>query len=226
VSVSIVVPVLNEAEGIVAFLQSLQSFRQKGCQLIVVDGGSQDETFRLTEGRVDQRLISKAGRANQMNRGAELAESEVLVFLHADTLLPEHADELIEQGLQETCKEWGRFDVRLSGQQPLLRVVERMMNNRSRWSGIATGDQAIFVKKSLFDEVGGFPSIALMEDIALSRILKGKGRPLCLKEKVQTSSHRWEEKGILRTIFLMWWLRLGYFLGKKPEQLANTYYGK
>lgn len=225
-SLSIIIPVLNEREGIVAFLESLQPLRQRGCQLIVVDGGSVDETLQLTEGLADQRLTSKAGRANQMNRGAEVAEGTVLLFLHADTFLPECADELIEQGLKETGREWGHFDVRLSGQQPLLRVVERMMNCRSQWSGIATGDQTVFVSKSLFDEVGGFPSIALMEDIAFSKSVKKKGRPLCLKEKVQTSSRRWEEKGIIKTIFLMWSLRLGYFLGIKPTQLVKIYYGK
>ncbi|RLA21559.1 MAG: glycosyl transferase, partial [Gammaproteobacteria bacterium] len=135
-------------------------------------------------------------------------------------------DRLIEQRLKESGCSWGRFDVSLSGQQPLLRVVEAMMNNRSRWSGIATGDQAIFVKKKLFDEVGGFPSIALMEDIALSRLLKAEGSPLCLKEKVVTSSRRWEEKGVVRTICLMWIFRLAYFLGVKPEQLVKIYYGK
>jgi len=225
-ALSIIIPVLNEAESIVATVELLQTFRQGGCQLIVVDGGSRDGTVQLAEPYVDKLLTSKAGRANQMNAGAEVAEGKVLLFLHADTLLPMDADRLIEQRLKESGCSWGRFDVSLSGQQPLLRVVEAMMNNRSRWSGIATGDQAIFVKKKLFDEVGGFPSIALMEDIALSRLLKAEGSPLCLKEKVVTSSRRWEEKGVVRTICLMWIFRLAYFLGVKPEQLVKIYYGK
>ena len=225
-ALSIIIPVLNEAESIVATVELLQTFRQGGCQLIVVDGGSRDGTVQLAEPYVDKLLTSKAGRANQMNAGAEVAEGKVLLFLHADTLLPMDSDRLIEQRLKESGCSWGRFDVSLSGQQPLLRVVEAMMNNRSRWSGIATGDQAIFVKKKLFDEVGGFPSIALMEDIALSRLLKAEGSPLCLKEKVVTSSRRWEEKGVVRTICLMWIFRLAYFLGVKPEQLVKIYYGK
>jgi rSAM/selenodomain-associated transferase 2 len=223
---SIIVPVLNEAQGIVKVVKSLQPFRQRGCQLIVVDGGSDDETASLAQPYADKLLHSQAGRANQMNRGAEVAEGELLLFLHADSFLPDAAEQLIEHGLKESGKEWGRFDVRLSGQQPLLRVVETMMNLRSRWSGIATGDQAIFVEKKLFERLGGFPAIALMEDIALSRLLKKHSSPLCLKQIVETSSRRWEEKGIMRTIFLMWRLRLAYFLGVKPEQLLKAYYGK
>ncbi len=223
---SIIMPVINEEQGIVKLLESLQPFRQRGCELIVVDGGSDDETVSLAQLYADKLLHSKAGRANQMNIGAKIAEGEILLFLHADSFLPDDAEQLIESGLKESGKKWGRFDVILSGRQPLLRMVETMMNLRSRWSGIATGDQAIFIKKALFDRLGGFPSIALMEDIALSRLLKKENSPLCLKQKVKTSSRRWEEKGIMRTIFLMWRLRLAYFLGAKPEQLVKTYYGK
>lgn len=225
-AISIVIPVLNEADNIVALLTSLQPLRERGCQLIVVDGGSKDETRQRAEGSADKILTSRPGRAEQMNRGAEVASEAILLFLHADTFLPEFADELIEQGLKETGREWGRFDVKLSGKQPLLKLVGNMMNVRSRWSGIATGDQAIFVKRALFDELGGFPSIKLMEDIALSRMLKKRARPFCLKERVLTSSRRWEERGIVRTICLMWALRLGYFLGLKPEKLVKIYYGK
>jgi rSAM/selenodomain-associated transferase 2 len=191
--------------------------------LIVVDGGSDDATIALSELAVDRIIRSSRGRSRQMNAGARLAGGEVLLFLHADAFLPEGADQLIIDGLNRQGKSWGRFDVRLSGRHFLLRITEWLMNWRSRLTGIATGDQGIFVQSRLFEVVGGFPEIELMEDVALSKTLKKKGKPLCLRHRILTSSRRWEKEGILRTILLMWSLRLAYFLGAHPRRLARFY---
>jgi rSAM/selenodomain-associated transferase 2 len=163
-------------------------------------------------------LTARPGRAVQMNAGARQASGDALLFLHADTRLPALADEFILSSLEK--KVWGRFDVQIVGEHPLLRVVACAMNLRSRLTGIATGDQAIFVRHDVFQ---GFPDIALMEDIALSRRLKRRGRPACLRSRVLTSGRRWERRGVLRTIVLMWRLRLLYFLGMPAERLARFY---
>jgi rSAM/selenodomain-associated transferase 2 len=225
-SLSIVVPTLNEAAGIVAFLQPLQRLRERGVEVILADGGSRDGTAAAASPLVDRILFSPRGRALQMNAGAAVAGGDVLLFLHADTCLPDQAERLILQGLAETERRWGRFDVRLSGAASLLRIVEWMMNRRSRLTGIATGDQGLFVERRLFEEVGGFPPIALMEDVELSATLRRRGRPLCLEQTVVVSSRRWEKHGIWRTIALMWRLRLAYYLGAKPARLAQIYYGR
>lgn len=219
--VSIVVPVYNEAEGIVGFLQSLQSFREAGHQLIVVDGGSQDQSISLAEPLADHVLVSTPGRAMQMNTGAELAKGEVLLFLHADTQLPEGALELINSA--STNSNWGRFDVCLSGKHPLFRVIERMMNWRSALTGIATGDQAIFIRRNIFQSLGGFPDLPLMEDIEISKRLKQYGKPARIKIPLVTSSRRWEKRGVIKTILLMWRLRLLYWLGVDAAKLARLY---
>ncbi len=221
---SIIIPTLNEATAIVSTLTGLQAQRAAGHEVIVVDGGSTDATCSLAAPFADQLLHSARGRARQMNCGAAAACGDVLVFLHADTLLPEGADRVVRTGLAQTGALWGRFDVRLSGSHPLLRVVETLMNVRSQLTGIATGDQAIFVRRDLFEQVGGFPDIPLMEDIAISRALKRHGRPFCVRERVITSSRRWERRGISRTIFLMWRLRLAYALGADPRDLVRRYY--
>jgi len=221
--ISIIIPVLNEAPLIAHTLSALQPWRAAGHELIVVDGGSDDATIALSEPVVDRIIRSSRGRSRQMNAGARLAEGEVLLFLHADTFLPEGADRLIIDGLNRQGKCWGRFDVRLSGRHFLLRITEWLMNWRSRLTGIATGDQGIFVQSRLFEAVGGFPEIELMEDIALSKTLKRQGKPLCLRHRILTSSRRWEKEGILRTILLMWSLRLAYFLGARPRRLARFY---
>ena len=223
---SIVVPTLNEAPDIVSFLQPLQRLRGRGVELIVADGGSGDATVAAASALVDRVLSSPRGRAVQMNAGAAHARGDVLLFLHADARLPDDAERFIRDGLRETGHRWGRFDVRLSGSAPMLRVVEWMMNRRSRLTGIATGDQGVFVERGLFEEVGGFPAIALMEDVALSAALKRHGSPLCLAQIIIASSRRWEKHGIWRTIALMWRLRLAYFLGTEPARLAELYYGR
>lgn len=221
--IAVIVPCLNEAAHIAATLLPLQALRQNGHQLIVVDGQSDDNCVELATALADHVVSCQRGRALQMNHGAQLADADILLFLHADTQLPEASDETITKHLANSNRQWGRFDVRLSGKQSWLRVIEFMMNRRSRLSGIATGDQAIFVQRDLFNKVGGFPAICLMEDVCLSKQLKRHSKPICLTEKVITSSRRWEEKGMLKTILLMWRLRLAYFLGANPKQLKRQY---
>lgn len=220
---SIIVPCLNEAEGIGAALAALAPLRARGAEVIVVDGGSGDATVERAAPRADLVIIAPRGRASQMNAGAARARGEILLFLHADTLLPESADALVVEGLKRTRRGWGRFDVAISGSHPLLRVVAWLMNVRSRLTGIATGDQAIFTTRSLFTAAGGFPAIALMEDIALCKQLKRFGPPLCLRHRLTASGRRWEKHGVMRTILLMWRLRLAYWLGADPGKLAMRY---
>lgn len=219
---SVIVPTLDEAAGIVEALTALAPLRAQGHEVIVVDAG-EDGTAALARPLADCVLRAPRGRARQMNRGAAVASGEVLLFLHADTRLPPSGAQAIVAGLARTGRGWGRFDVRLSGRLPALRVVEAFMNGRSRLTGIATGDQAIFVTRDRFREVGGYPDIPLMEDVALSKALKHLGRPLCLRDRVTTSSRRWERDGVARTVLLMWSLRLRYFLGADPGDLARRY---
>ncbi len=221
--ISIVVPALDEAAGIRSVLAELQPLRQRGHEVLVVDGGSTDGTPALAAPLADRVISSPRGRAVQQNSGAAAASGDVLLFLHADTTLPEGADVLVLKGLRRTGRGWGRFGVRLSGRHPLLRVVERMIGVRSWLSGIATGDQAIFVRREWFQRVGGFPELPLMEDVAIARALKRLGPPLCLRARVTTSSRRWEERGVARTILLMWRLRWAYFRGADPAELARRY---
>lgn len=222
--VSVIIPTLNESEMIVPTLESLQVLRKAGHEVIVVDGGSIDNTLELASRRADKVITSSRGRGRQMNVGASIAGGDILLFLHADTRLPANALQTILYELSLSGKSWGRFDVRLSGRHAMLRIVERMMNWRSRLTGIATGDQAIFMRRTAFQRVQGFPEIPLMEDIAISHDLKkAVGMPLCLTGPVTTSSRRWEENGILRTILLMWKLRLIYFFGASPEWIAQEY---
>ena len=220
--VSIVIPALDEAERIEAHLTALAWLRQRGGEIMVVDGGSSDGTAEKARGFADCVLDAPRGRAIQMNAGAGVARGEILLFLHADTQLPPEADRLVAEAIQQGAT-WGRFDVRIEGDHPMLRIVARSMNWRSRLTGIATGDQAIFVRRDIFEGVGGFPDIPLMEDIELSRRLKQGGRPLCVAERVSTSGRRWEKHGLARTILLMWRLRTAYFLGADPRGLANRY---
>ena len=220
---SIIMPVLDEGSAIVAALDALADLRALGIELIVVDGGSRDATVQRARLRADRVLTAPRGRALQMNAGAEKAAGDVLLFLHADTRLPAAAEHVILNGLEYTGRAWGRFDVTIAGRHPLLAVVSCLMNIRSRVTGIATGDQAIFVKREAFAAAGGYPPIALMEDIALCKRLKHIGPPLCLSERVVTSGRCWERRGVLTTILLMWRLRLAYFFGGDPKELARRY---
>lgn len=215
---SIVVPALNEAGTIGQALQALAPLRARGHEVIVVDGGSTDGTRERAAGLADRFLQAPRGRASQMNAGAAAASGAALLFLHADTRLPDEADRSIATALQASL--WGRFDVAIEGRSALLPVIAFFMNWRSRLSGIATGDQAIFVRREAF---AGFPPIALMEDIAFSKAMKRRGAPACLRARVTTSGRRWERHGVLRTVLLMWRLRLAYFCGAAPDELARRY---
>ncbi len=220
---SVIIPALNEEANIATTLQPLQALRQRGQEVILVDGGSSDATVSSASPLTDQILRTPAGRARQMNAGAQAARGEVLWFLHADTLAPPHADGLLLDALAAPHTNWGRFNVRLSGRHPLLRLVERLMNLRSCLTGIATGDQGIFVRRDAFLAVGGYPDQPLMEEITLSARLKQLSKPVCLRSQLITSSRRWESRGILRTVLLMWRLRLLYALGADPAHLARLY---
>ncbi len=221
---SIIIPALNEERCLGETLESLASMRTEGHECLVVDGGSSDATREIAEPLCDRVLITSPGRARQMNAGAAAASGDILVFLHADTQLPLGATKAIIAAMEpEQARGWGRFDIRLTGAHPLLRMVEALISLRSRLNGIATGDQAIFVRRQLFEEVGGFREIPLMEDVALARALLQHGRPHCLRQQVRSSSRRWEDKGIWRTIFLMWRLRWAYAHGADPHDLAKLY---
>jgi rSAM/selenodomain-associated transferase 2 len=219
---SIIVPVLDEAAGIETALRALAPFRARGAEVIVADGGSNDATAELARPFADQVLKSQRGRAAQMNAGAAAARSDVLLFLHADTRLPDNADRLILDGLSRSRRAWGRFDVRFDD-GGALRLVALMMNIRSRLTGICTGDQAMFITRAAFDSIGGFPPIPLMEDVTAATLLKRVSRPLCLHARVTTSGRRWRQHGIWRTILLMWRLRLAYYFGTDPDRLAKQY---
>lgn len=220
---SVILPVLNEAREIRAVLEPLQGLRGLGHEIILVDGGSHDDTLALARDRVDLVLQTPRGRASQMRAGAERARGDWLWFVHGDTRVTDAAVAALLALLREPRVGWGRFDVRLTGRNPGLRVVERMMNLRSRLSGIATGDQALFLRRELYERVGGWPPIPLMEDVALSRALKRLARPRCLRQVVLTSSRRWEAHGLLPTVWRMWRLRLAFALGADPAHLARQY---
>jgi rSAM/selenodomain-associated transferase 2 len=218
---SIIVPALDEAAGIERCLERMRGPRTRGHEVIVVDGGSRDATPALVRPLADRVVEASRGRATQMNAGAAIAHGEGLFFVHADTLLPEGADRAVSAAL--ALKPWGRFDVRIAGRHPMLRVVGQMMNLRSRLSGIATGDQAMFVRRTVFDALGGYAAIPLMEDIEMSRRLRRLAWPACLRDRVEISGRRWESRGVLRTVALMWRLRLAYRLGADPARLAERY---
>ena len=229
-TLSVVVPVLNEAKGIAHTLAALAPLRARGAEVLVVDGGSSDGTAALALPHADAVLAGPRGRARQMNVGAAGARGQVLLFLHADTQLPPDADRLLLGALANGDSNstssgafWGRFDVHIVGRHPMLRVVATLMNWRSRWSGIATGDQAMFVRREVFERVGGFPDQALMEDIELSHRLRRLGPPACLRQRVSTSGRRWETRGVWATIFLMWRLRWRYWRGESAQSLAEAY---
>ena len=219
---SIVMPALNEAAGITATLSALASLRQQGHQVIVVDGGSRDTTATLAAAHADRVLSSEPGRAAQMNTGAAAANGEVLLFLHADTRLPDDAAAAVHRAVQRGAR-WGRFDVTIEGRSAWLPVVSFMMNWRSRLTGIATGDQALFMQTALFRELGGFAALPLMEDIELTRRLRAISRPACLRERVRTSGRRWDTRGAWPTIWLMWTLRWRYWRGTPAAELARAY---
>jgi rSAM/selenodomain-associated transferase 2 len=226
---TIVIPVLDEAAIIADALQALAPLRARGAEVIVVDGGSTDGTVALAGPLADRVIAGRRNRGAAMNSGAALGSGDVFIFLHADTTLPDRADQLIAAALAcypldraDRCY-WGRFDLRIAGRHPLLALVARMINWRSRLTGIASGDQAIFVTRNAFWSVGGFPDLPLMEDIALSRKLKRLCRPICIAAPAVTSGRRWDYHGLWHTAVLMWRLRLAYYLGAEPAGLALAY---
>jgi rSAM/selenodomain-associated transferase 2 len=223
---AIIVPVLNESATIGAALARLAPLRERGARVIAVDGGSHDGTLAAAAGHADRAIIASRGRALQMNAGARdpaAADVDVLLFLHADTELPTEADRAVFRALSNGRAQWGRFDVDIVGRSGWLPVVAWAMNWRSRLTGICTGDQAIFVTRGAFFALEGFAPIALMEDIDFSRRAKRLSAPLALRERVRTSGRRWDTHGAWRTIVLMWRLRLAYFLGADPDELARRY---
>lgn len=226
--VSVIVPVRNDAACLEAQEDTLRLLREKGCEVIVVDGESTDDSAAVGHRLADQVISTAPGRARQMNAGAAAARGQLLLFLHADTGFPPAAVEeiLCQAERPGRADAWGRFDVRLRGEHWYYRLVEILMNARSRITGIATGDQAIFVSRELFHRAGGYPDIPLMEDITLSRTLRRIARPRCLRQRVAPSTRRWHEHGMLRTTLLMWRLRLAYFFGISPERLARIYHGQ
>jgi len=221
--ISVVIPVLNEAGYITRTLDRLQAMRRRGHEIIVVDGGSDDETMAVSHSLADRLIQAPRGRASQMRAGAAVANGSVIWFLHADAIPVDNADSLILNALARCDSRWGRFDVLLSRDRFMLKVVAWLMNLRARITGIATGDQGIFIARVLYEKVGGIPAMPLMEDIALSRTLKRFSRPAVIKQKLASSPRRWEEHGIARTILMMWGLRLAYFFGVAPARLAKYY---
>jgi len=222
-SVSIVIPVLDEESEIVDALTALAPLRARGVEVLVVDGGSRDRTAALARPLCDRVIQAPRGRALQMNAGAAASRGQILVFLHADTRLPADADRIVADAIARSGRDWGWFDVTIRGRSLLFPLIASTMNLRSRATGIATGDQAIFVARKAFTAAGTFPFIPLMEDIAFCRRMKRIGAPICPKARALTSGRRWEKHGVLRTILLMWWLRLAFFLGADPDRLAQRY---
>lgn len=221
-SLALIVPVLNEAENVTFLVSQLSMLNQSQDDIVIVDGGSTDGTQqRLAELNV-KTVSAPKGRASQMNAGAMHSDADILVFLHADTELPAKALDLIRKAIADGA-DWGRFDVRISGKHPMLHIIALLMNWRSRLTAIATGDQAIFMRRELFNAVGGFPEQPLMEDIEISKRLKKISRPACLSDKVTTSGRRWQKYGIWKTIVLMWRLRFAYWRGVPASTLAEYY---
>lgn len=220
--ISVVVPMLNERPELPELLEHLLALKRQSVDVLLVDGASQDGSATFARALGFPVLDSVRGRARQMNAGAQATAGDALLFLHADTRLPSHAMTQMQEALARGAV-WGRFDVCIEGNSPWLRLVALLMNVRSRWSGIATGDQAIFVTRAAFDTVGGFPDQPLMEDIELSKRLKRLGKPACLRGPAVTSGRRWQARGVWRTILLMWRLRWAYWLGISAETLAERY---
>ncbi len=219
--VSIIMPIFNEAATLAYYLSALQPYRQS-CEIIVVDGGSQDASAAIAAPYADKIITTLVGRAKQMNCGAQHAQGDIFLFLHADTLLPANAEQLILKAITSR-HQWGRFDVSLAGHHPFLKVIAFCMNWRSRITGIATGDQAIFVTRAAFQAVNQYTDQALMEDIDLCKKLKCLTPPVCLSAKVISSARRWEQFGVFKMVLLMWSLRLRYFWGESPGMLAQLY---
>lgn len=218
---SIIIPVLDEERAIRGTIEDLARIRPH--EIIVVDGGSADGTVEAVRRSAARLAVAGKGRAAQMNRGARQAEGDVLLFLHADTRLPDTAKRDIRDCMDDPRCVGGRFDIRLDSERPLLKLAGRLISLRSRLTRVATGDQALFVRRAVFERLGGFPEIPIMEDMAFSRALKKEGRIACLGSRVVSSARRWERNGPVRTILLMWALKLLYLAGAPPDRLKRIY---
>lgn len=223
-AISIILPVRNEAGLIVEQLQALQDYRAAGHEVIVVDGSSGDGTAELAAPLADRVLNNSPGRSLQMNAGAAVARHGILLFLHVDSRLPPRADHLIHAALARGDGAWGWFPVRLDNRGRPYRIIGSCMNLRARLTYVCTGDQALFVRRELFDQVGGFPELALMEDVALSKRLRRKSTPGLVERSVRVATRGWEKRGLVHTTLLMWWLRLLFFAGVSPDRLVKLYY--
>lgn len=223
ICLSIIIPCLNEAKNIGVTLAALQPLRGRGAEVILVDGGSDDQTLQFVDGYVDTVLQSPPGRAVQMNAGADMASGSLYWFLHADTVPDTDTLERIQSLASSSELRWGRFRVRFNHPALIFKCIAGMMNGRSCLTAVATGDQGIFVSGELFRQVGGYAEIPLMEDVAISKSLRSLQRPVCCREMLVTSSRRWQQAGILRTIVLMWRLRAAFALGADPAHLARRY---
>ncbi len=220
---SIVIPIYNESQQLPELFDHLSPYRERGHQIIFVDGESEDNSVELIDQAGFVVVPSTRSRAAQMNNGARQSTQDILLFLHADTRLPENADALIVSALSNPRQVWGRFDARITGDHFLLAVVGKMMSMRSRLTGIATGDQGIFIKRTFFENIGGYASQPLMEDVEISRRLVPLAKPVCLRESVSTSGRRWINRGVMKTIALMWYLRFLYWRGVDPKKLVKKY---
>lgn len=219
--IAFIIPVLNEQDRIATVLSRLRaSF--PGSELIVVDGGSVDRTVPEAMPLCTRLLMGEAGRANQMNLGGRATGADYLCFLHADSM-PQLSNDRLQEYFA-TRPLWGFFQVRLDGTSAAFRVIEWFMNWRSRLTAVATGDQMLFLQRAVFEQTGGFDPIPLMEDVAYSKRLRRLARPLVIAEPVVTSSRRWQQRGVLRTVLSMWGLRLAYFAGVSPRRLWQYYY--
>jgi rSAM/selenodomain-associated transferase 2 len=226
VRLSIVIPALDEAANLAILLPALQR-DERDAEIVVADGGSRDATRDVVARHPGVRwLDAPRGRATQMNAGARAARGDALLFLHADTRLPPGAGAAVRAALTDARVIAGRFDVAFDTAHPIMRMVAWFMNQRSRWTGISTGDQALFVRRDAFETLGGFPEIPLMEDVELTRRLKRRGRQAALRLRVTTSARKWQTEGAARTIVLMWTLRLLYACGVAPARLHAWYYGR
>ena len=222
----VIVPVLNEGARVATLLRSLAAARAQGAQLIVVDGGSTDGTVRVAQPWCDRVIHGERGRGAQLAAGISASQRPFIWLLHADSALPNDAAAAVVATLARGTAIWGRFDIALSGNDARLRVIASLMNLRTRLTGIVTGDHGVFLRRELLLVVGGMPAYPLMEDIELAKRLRRVAWPIALSATITTSSRRWLQQGICRTVLGMWWLRLRYFVGASPADLARKYYGE
>ncbi|HYX38451.1 MAG TPA: TIGR04283 family arsenosugar biosynthesis glycosyltransferase [Oligoflexus sp.] len=222
-NVSVIIPMLNEAATLSLVMDHWKALQQSGAEVLVVDGGSTDGSMERVQQAGFKVLSSARGRARQMNTGAQMAQGDIMLFLHADTQPPPQSLTAMGQGLMLSQLVWGRFDVQVEGRAWMFPIIGFFINLRSRLSGIATGDQGIFVRREAFLQISGFPDQPLMEDVEISKRLLSLSRPLCLKQKMRTSGRRWETRGVWRTIFLMWRLRWAYWRGASAQDLIKAW---